>query len=67
MDNVIILSFVTLTIFSIMFAIGLNHSFQQLTFLWSRPAFLSYMILGALLAVPYSVWSKRRMITSETA
>lgn len=151
MDNVIILSFVTLTIFSLMFAIGLNHSLGQLTFLWSRPllllrslpavivlvpvvvglslwlggpatavtitivgaslaighllsgppreqrsvlaiagvarnvglalyianlsgygeqfvpTLLSYMILGALLAVPYSVWSKRRMSLLQAA
>jgi len=31
------------------------------------PTLLTYMVLGALLAVPYSVWSKRRMTLSEEA
>ncbi len=44
MDNVIILRFITLTIFSLMFAIGLNYSFEQLTFLRSRPALLGFYL-----------------------
>lgn len=55
MDNVIILSFVTLTIFSLMFAIGLNHSFEQLTFLWSRPALLMRSLLAVIILVPVAV------------
>jgi bile acid:Na+ symporter, BASS family len=55
MDNVIILSFVTLTIFSLMFAIGLTHSFEQLTFLWSRPALLLRSLLAVIILVPVAV------------
>lgn len=29
------------------------------------PTLLTYIILGALLAVPYSVWSKRQMTGGE--
>ena len=47
MDSPLILRFVTLTIFSLMPAIGINHSIQQLTFLWRQPASL----LRSLLAV----------------
>jgi BASS family bile acid:Na+ symporter len=31
------------------------------------PTLLTYMLLGALLAVPYSVWSKRQMTLPEAA
>jgi BASS family bile acid:Na+ symporter len=31
------------------------------------PTLLTYMLLGALLAVPYSVWSKRQMMTLSEA
>lgn len=55
MDNVIVLSFVTLTIFSLMFALGLNHSFEQLTFLWSRPALLLRSLLAVIVLVPLVV------------
>ncbi len=55
MDNVIILSFVTLTIFSLMFTIGLNHSFEQLTFLWSQPALLLRSLLAVVVLVPVVV------------
>ncbi|MCU0587654.1 MAG: bile acid:sodium symporter [Syntrophobacteraceae bacterium] len=55
MDNVIILGFITLTIFSLMFAIGLNHSFEQLTFLWSRPALLLRSLLAVIVLVPVVV------------
>jgi hypothetical protein len=50
MDNVIILRFVTLTIFSLMFAIGLNYSLEQLTFLRSQPP----CIAGVLSCPPRS-------------
>lgn len=55
MDNVIILRFVTLTIFSLMFAVGLNYSFEQLTFLWSRPALLLRSLLAVIVLVPLVV------------
>ena len=55
MDNVIILSFVTLTIFILMFALGLNHPFEQLTFLWSRPALLLRSLLAVIVLVPLVV------------
>jgi bile acid:Na+ symporter, BASS family len=55
MDNVIILSFVALTIFSLMFAIGLNYSFEQLTFLWNRPALLFRSLLAVIVLVPLVV------------
>ncbi len=55
MDNVMILSFVTLTIFSLMFTIGLNHSFEQLTFLWSQPVLLLRSLLAVIVLVPVVV------------
>ncbi|MGA7800771.1 MAG: sodium dependent transporter, partial [Gammaproteobacteria bacterium] len=55
MDNVIILSFVTLTIFILMFALGLNHPFERLTFLWSRPALLLRSLLAVIVLVPLVV------------
>jgi BASS family bile acid:Na+ symporter len=55
MDNVIILSFVTLTIFVLMFAMGLNHPFEQLTFLWSSPALLLRSLLAVIVLVPLVV------------
>jgi len=54
-DNVIVLSFVSLTIFSLMFALGLNHSFEHLTFLWSRPALLLRSLLAVIVLVPLVV------------
>jgi len=44
-----------------LFIAGLSNSGQQLI-----PTLLTYMIFGALLAVPYSVWSKRRMKLRES-
>jgi bile acid:Na+ symporter, BASS family len=55
MDNVIILGFVMLTIFSLMFVIGLSHSFEQLTFLWSRPALLLRSLLAVIILTPFVV------------
>ena len=52
MDNVIILSFVTLTIFSLMLALGLINSFEKLTFLWRRPALLLRSLLAVIVLVP---------------
>jgi bile acid:Na+ symporter, BASS family len=55
MDNVVILGFVTLTIFSLMFAVGLDHSFEQLTFLWTRPALLLRSLLAVIILPPVVV------------
>jgi BASS family bile acid:Na+ symporter len=55
MDNVIVLNFVTLTIFSLMLAVGLNRSLEQLTFLWSRPALLLRSLLAVIILVPVVV------------
>ena len=55
MDNSIVLHFVRLTIFSLMFAVGINHSFEQLTSLWRRPAFLTRSLLAVIVVVPVLV------------
>jgi bile acid:Na+ symporter, BASS family len=43
-----------------LFITVLNHAEQAVI-----PTLLSYMILGAIVAVPYSAWSKRRVAGSE--
>ncbi len=55
MDNPIILHFVTLTIFILMFAIGVNHSFEELTSLWRRPGLLLRSLLAVIVLVPLVV------------
>lgn len=55
MDNPILLKFVTLTIFSLMLAMGVNHSFQQLTSLWRRPQLLLRSLLAVIVLVPVVV------------
>lgn len=52
MDNAIFMKFVTLTIFSLMFAIGINRSFRQLTTLWRRPGLLLRSLMAAVVLVP---------------
>jgi bile acid:Na+ symporter, BASS family len=52
MDNPILLNFVTVTIFSLMLAMGINHSFQQVTFLWRRPELLLRSLLAVIVLVP---------------
>ena len=54
MDNTILSHFVTLTIFSLMFAIGINHSSQKLTSLWRQPELLLRSILSVIVLVP--IW-----------
>lgn len=54
MDNPIFLHFVTLTIFCLMFAIGINHSSQQLTSLWRQPGLLLRSFLAVIVLVP--IW-----------
>lgn len=52
MDNPIILIFVSVTIFSLMLATGLSHSFQELTSLWRRPELLLRSLLAVIVLVP---------------
>ena len=52
MDNPIFMKFVTVTIFSLMFAIGVNHSYDQLTSLWRRPDLLLRSLLAVVVLVP---------------
>ena len=52
MDNAILLKFFTVTIFSLMFAIGINSSLEQLTSLWRKPELLLRSLLAAIVLVP---------------
>ena len=52
MDSPVLLMFVTVTIFSLMLAMGVSHSFQQLTSLWRRPALLLRSLLAVIVLVP---------------
>ncbi|MFY9707444.1 MAG: bile acid:sodium symporter [Desulfobacterales bacterium] len=56
MDNAILQKFVSVTIFSLMFAIGINHSFQQLISLWRQPALLIRSLLAVVVLVPLVVF-----------
>jgi BASS family bile acid:Na+ symporter len=55
MDNPILLYFVSLTIFTLMFALGVNHSFKELTSLWRRPGLLLRSLLAVIFLVPMVV------------
>jgi BASS family bile acid:Na+ symporter len=55
MDHPILLYFVSLTIFTLMFALGVNHSFEQLTSLWRRPGLLLRSLLAVVFLVPMVV------------
>lgn len=61
MDNTIILYFVTVMIFSLMFAIGINHSIQQLTMLWRRPALLLRSLFAVVVLFPFVVFLLLRL------
>lgn len=61
MDNPIILHFVTVMIFSLMLAIGINHSSQQLTSLWRQPALLIRSLLAVVVLVPIVVFLLLRL------
>ena len=52
MDNPIIAHFVTVTIFSLMLAIGVNHSFRQITYLARQPGLLVRSLLSVIVVVP---------------
>jgi len=55
MDHPILHSFVSLTIFTLMLALGVNHSFEQLTSLWRRPGLLLRSLLAVVFLVPLVV------------
>jgi BASS family bile acid:Na+ symporter len=55
MDHPILLYFVSLTIFTLIFALGVNHSFEQLTSLWRKPGLLLRSLLAVVLVVPLVV------------
>lgn len=52
MDNPTLLVFVTVTIFSLMLAMGLSHSFHQLTSLWRCSELLLKSLLAVIVLVP---------------
>jgi BASS family bile acid:Na+ symporter len=52
MENPIVGHFVALTIFSLMFAIGVNHSFRQVAYLASQPGLLVRSLLSVIVVVP---------------
>jgi bile acid:Na+ symporter, BASS family len=55
MDHPILRYFVSLTIFTLMLALGVNHSFEQLTSLWHRPGLLVRSLLAVVFLVPMVV------------
>lgn len=52
MDNPILLYFVSLTIFTLMFALGVNHSFEELISLWRQPGLLLRSLIAVIFLVP---------------
>jgi bile acid:Na+ symporter, BASS family len=55
MDNPILLYFVSLTIFTLMLSLGVNHSFEQLISLWRRPGLLLRSLVAVVFLVPMVV------------
>ena len=55
MDHPILLYFVSLTIFTLMLALGVNHSFEELTSLWRRPGLLLRSLVAVVFLVPMVV------------
>jgi BASS family bile acid:Na+ symporter len=55
MDHPILLYFVSLTIFTLMFALGVNNSFEQLISLWRRPGLLLRSLVAVVFLVPLVV------------
>jgi hypothetical protein len=51
-DNPSIGYFVTATIFSLMFALGVNHSFRQVTYLLRQPGLMVRSLLSVIVVVP---------------
>lgn len=56
MDDPVFNGFVTLTVFTLMFAIGINNSVQQLTSLWRQPAILLRSALAVIVLFPLVVF-----------
>ena len=56
MDSAIFNGFVTLTVFTLMFAIGINNSIQQLTSVWRNPAMLLRSALAVIVLFPLVVF-----------
>ena len=56
MDNPIVMHFVTLTVFSLMFAKGINYSLEQLTSVWRQPDRLLRSLLAVIVLVPVVVF-----------
>lgn len=52
MDNPILLYFVSLTVFVLMLALGVNHSFDELISLWRQPGVLLRSLMAVVLLVP---------------
>jgi BASS family bile acid:Na+ symporter len=52
MENPIVNHFISVTIFSLMLAIGVNHSFRQVTYLASQPGLLVRSLLSVIVVVP---------------
>ena len=52
MDNPFILHFVSVTVFSLMLAMGVNHSLHDLTSLFRKPALLLRSLLAVIVLVP---------------
>ena len=55
MDNPLILNFVTITIFTLMLAIGVNLSIEELLSFWHRPLLLLRALLAVVVLVPLVV------------
>lgn len=55
MDHPILLLFVKTTIFTLMLAIGVNLSFQEMISLWRRPGLLLRSLLAVIVLVPLVV------------
>ena len=62
MDNPFILHFVTVMIFSLMLAIGINHPIQQLTFLWRQPVLMLRSLVAVVVLVPIVVFVLLRLL-----
>ena len=56
MDNAIFSGFVTLTVFTLMFAIGINNSIQSLTSIWRKPEVLLRSALAVVVLFPLVVF-----------
>jgi bile acid:Na+ symporter, BASS family len=52
MDNPIVGTFITATIFTLMFALGVNHSFRQATYLLRQPGLMVRSLLSVIVIVP---------------